>query len=313
MGSPMVRASDSLMLWGDAAQYSWRAEPGRGEVPPTERSRSTRSSVYALTLIASLLAGMPGQQIAAQEPPASAEVVTGATPTEADPKLPEEGRPLPRLDRFNIRAGNFNHWVGIHVIIPIAKGYNVFVPKLLQESINNGIQNLQRPRDIVNSALQLKPKRAARHLGSLILNSTLGIGGLFYVSDSLIDDTSPETFDETLGHWGVPPGPYMVLPFVVPPFSETTVRSLVGSAGDFVMGPLFWLNTVAGVLGGTEGLIVSSSLTVTGGLNNVAMLMPGPFADESEWKAFDELVRERTPYHDQKRLYLENRQYDVAD
>lgn len=210
------------------------------------------------------------------------------------------------LDRFNRGSDEFNDWMLQNVLVPVTKGYNFIVPKLAQRGIENVILNLQRPRDIVNSLLQLKFERAGRHLAHLILNTGWGFGGILYVSHRALDDDSPETFNETLGHWGVPPGPFLILPLVVPPFIDTSPRKLVGTGVDLVLNPLFWIP-------GTTGTIVSASTTAVGGLNTLASLMPGPFASEAEWAAFEELITERVPYPERRELFFENQRLDVED
>jgi hypothetical protein len=72
------------------------------------------------------------------------------------------------------------------------------------------------------------------------------------------------------------------------------------------MNPLFWVP-------GTTGTIISLGTATIGGLNTVALFMPEPLADESEWQAFEELSRERVPYEDARDLYFENQQLDLED
>lgn len=210
------------------------------------------------------------------------------------------------LDGFNRASGDFNHWMMQNAVTPVAKGYNFIIPKFLQARIEDVVLNLQRPRDIVNSLLQGKAERAGRHTAHLLLNTLFGFGGLFYVSHRALDDDSPETFNETLGVWGLPPGPYVQLPLVVPPFSAASPRTLTGAAVDVLMNPLFWIP-------GLTGTIVSGSTTVGGALNTLATLMPPPWGSDSEWQAFDELISERTPYPERKALFYENQMLDVED
>lgn len=232
-----------------------------------------------------------------------------ATPARADDESPA----LSGWDRFNAANSDFNYWMTLHVIKPLAKGYNVIVPKPLQTGIDNVLINLQRPRDIVNSLLQGRLRRAGRHTGSLLVNSTLGLGGLVYASEALFWDAPPETFNETLGVWGVPTGPYTVLPLVVPPFNSASPRSLFGAAVDAAMSPTFWVPFTTTEFGGYTAFGVSTGVLVGGGLNSVALLMPPPWASESEWQAFETLFRERTPYPERKQLFYDNQAFDVED
>jgi ABC-type transporter lipoprotein component MlaA len=98
----------------------------------------------------------------------------------------------------------------------------------------------------------------------------------------------------------------VVLPLVLPIFDGTSPRGLVGYAVDLVLNPFFWVP-------GTTGTIISLSIATTGGLNTVALFMPEPLADESEWEAFRELSTERVPYEEARDLYFENQQLDVED
>jgi ABC-type transporter lipoprotein component MlaA len=252
--------------------------------------------------------------------PAAGQEVEEAKPT---PGVDQEAKPTPevdqesqatrgRLDRFNMRTSGFNYWVSQHAVKPLAKGYNLIIPKFGQRGIENFLINLDRPRDIVNSLLQAKAARAGRHLGSLLLNTTLGVGGLFYVSDDFFVDAPPETFSETLGVWGVPTGPYIILPLVI--ITDTSPRGIVGNLADGTMHPLFWLGYAASAIGGGTMLAVGASVRTGGGLNTVATLMPSPwFGSESEWRAFEELFAERTPYLEKKQLYYDNLRLDVED
>ncbi len=207
------------------------------------------------------------------------------------------------LDGFNRANRRFNDWLLHRVVKPVARGYNVVVPKLAQDGIENFMLNLERPRDIANSLLQGKPVRAGRHLAALFFNTLWGFGGLVYVSDKVLDDDSPETFNETLGVYRIPPGAFLILPIL----GETSPRQLVGTAVDSVMNPTFWL------IGGTTGIIVSGSRQAVRGVNTVATLMPAPFASEENWEAFEDRISAVTPYPEAKQLYFENQRFDVKD
>ena len=223
----------------------------------------------------------------------------GCATTSGGPVEPDETK----LDQVNRASAGLNFWMLQKVVRPVALGWNVLVPEPLQDGIVNVVQNLDRPRDFLNSVLQGKPERAGRHLGTFLLNSTLGVGGLFYISDRFLEDTSPETTNETLGVWKIPAGPYLV----VPVYGETSPRAIVGAVGDTFMNPLTW------IFGGVEGLLIGGGRRAGGSINDVAVLMPAPWASKSEWQAFEEVFSQRTPYTDQKRLYFENQLLDVED
>jgi phospholipid-binding lipoprotein MlaA len=176
------------------------------------------------------------------------------------------------------------------------------MPKWGQQRIQNFFENLERPRDFVNSLLQGKGRRAGNHLAAFLVNSTAGVGGLFVLSDRFIAIEPPETTNETLGVYGVPPGPYLVLPF----YGESCPRCLLGSAGDAVLYPLFWIP-------GSTGLYVGLGARGLNAVNLVAKQMPSPFASDSEWEAYHERLHDRHDYREAKRLFFENQELDVAD
>ena len=97
------------------------------------------------------------------------------------------------LDGLNRGSREFNFWVFDHVLEPSARGYNYVVPKWGQQRIQNLFENLERPRDIVNSLLQGKGRRAGNHLAAFLVNTTAGLGGMFVLSDRFLDIEPPET------------------------------------------------------------------------------------------------------------------------
>jgi phospholipid-binding lipoprotein MlaA len=121
---------------------------------------------------------------------------------------------------------------------PLAHGYAIIVPLPVRTGVTNFFDNLQFPVRFVNSVLQGKIERSAQEAGKFVINSTAGIGGLIRVSDHVsgLTDVPAEDFGQTLGVWGIPAGPYVVVPVLGP----SDCRDLVGYAGDFAMSPLNW-------------------------------------------------------------------------
>jgi phospholipid-binding lipoprotein MlaA len=206
------------------------------------------------------------------------------------------------LDAVNRKTRSFNFWLLDHVVEPIARGYNFAMPKWGQERVRNLIENLGRPRDAVNSLLQGKPARAGRHAAALLIDSTVGVAGLFTPSERWIEPESPETTGETLGTWGIPAGSFVILPL----YGESCPRCLLGAVGDAVLNPLFWIP-------GAAGSAATGGRAALDGINALARQMPRPFADDSEWKAFEERLQKRHDYPEAKRLFFENLDLDVAD
>lgn len=123
------------------------------------------------------------------------------------------GDPLERMNRATYR---FNDSVDRAVLRPVATGYRDHVPELVQQGIDNILENLAFPTTIVNDLLQLKIKDTLVDLGRFAVNTTLGLGGLLDPASHFGIPKNDEDFGQTLGRWGVPPGPYLVVPFFGP-------------------------------------------------------------------------------------------------
>jgi phospholipid-binding lipoprotein MlaA len=100
---------------------------------------------------------------------------------------------------------------------------------LLRQGVHNFFQNLSEVTSTVNYALQLRFERGVRSLGRFVINSTLGIGGLLDAASKLRLSNEQTGFAATLSTWGLPPGPYLVIPLRGP----STLRDGVGFLGDY--------------------------------------------------------------------------------
>jgi phospholipid-binding lipoprotein MlaA len=138
-------------------------------------------------------------------------------------------------EAFNERMFTFNYRVDKYVMKPIAKAYNFVMPNELQKMVDRGFSNINFVPRFVNSMLQGKWSGAGRELARFLINSTVGIGGLWDMAKQEWGiEPSKEDFGQTLGVWGLGPGPFLVLPFMAP----TTVRDGIGLAVDGAMDPL---------------------------------------------------------------------------
>jgi phospholipid-binding lipoprotein MlaA len=126
------------------------------------------------------------------------------------------GTPGDPLERMNRATHRFNDAIDRNVLKPVATGYRNHVPRLVQLGIDNVLENLAFPTTIVNDLLQLKIKDTLIDLGRFTVNSTLGIGGLLDPATAFGIPRNDEDFGQTLGRWGVPSGPYLVLPLLGP-------------------------------------------------------------------------------------------------
>ena len=123
----------------------------------------------------------------------------------------------------------FNDHLDMYVIEPAAKGWNFVLPKRVQTSVSNFFANLRFPIDTVNNLLQGKVQHAATDVGRFVVNTTVGAAGFFDPATSLGLPPHVEDFGQTLGVWGVRPGPYLVLPILGP----STLRDGAGILVDY--------------------------------------------------------------------------------
>ena len=120
------------------------------------------------------------------------------------------------LEGFNRAVYTFNDKFDRYLLKPVAKGYRTITPTPVRKGISNFFSNLHDPAIMLNNLLQGKPRQAASDLGRVLVNSTIGIAGLFDVAARMGMEKHNEDFGQTLAVWGVGEGPYLVLPFFGP-------------------------------------------------------------------------------------------------
>ncbi len=145
------------------------------------------------------------------------------------------------LEPMNRALFEFNETVAIILVRKIGKAYEMLVPDYMRKGISTMAEHLTFPARFLNNLLQGKIWSALKEAGRFIVNAAFGIGGLFDMSTAIDFEAPPkEGLGQTLGHWGVGPGVYVVVPFVGP----SNVRDFVGYVGDMALDPLFWLRAV---------------------------------------------------------------------
>ena len=171
--------------------------------------------------------------------------VVSQASAQANPEASEEYDQDP-WEPFNEKMFSFNHGLDRNLLKPVATGYDTVLPDLVQTSIMNAIKNLGVVRRLVNNLLQLKFEGASRELLRFTVNSTFGIAGLFDVArDGSGIKESDEDTGQTLGFYGVGPGPYLVLPLL----PVMTVRDGFGALVDTAMNPLIFVAPAGATLG----------------------------------------------------------------
>lgn len=121
------------------------------------------------------------------------------------------------------------------IVGPLAMAYKHTLPEPTRDGLHNALSNLTEPVVFLNDLLQLKPGRAVKTLGRFIINSTFGLGGLFDIAKKKPFHLAHHNngFADTLGYYGVGPGPYLYLPLLGP----TTVRDVFGRVVDLAVLP----------------------------------------------------------------------------
>ncbi len=143
------------------------------------------------------------------------------------------------LSGYNRVMTSFNDGLYVYVLDPVLfKGYN-YIPEPARVSVNNFFENLYYPVSVVNNILQLKVKHTATETLRFVVNSTLGVLGLFDPARSWFGlEPYQEDFGQTLGHYGVGGGFHIVLPF----FGPTNLRDLSGDFIDFYVNPIYYVD-----------------------------------------------------------------------
>ena len=143
------------------------------------------------------------------------------------------GKPDPsdRFERFNRAVYKFNTAIDHAVLRPIARTYVRLTPRPVRTGISNVVTNLSYPVTLVNSFLQGRFNDGMTDTARLLVNSTIGIGGLFDPATGMGLDRHEQDFGLTLGHWGLQSGPYLMLPLLGP----STVRDGVGLVPDYLL------------------------------------------------------------------------------
>jgi len=142
------------------------------------------------------------------------------------------------LEPVNSAVFEFNYRLDKYVVKPAAKVYNFFIPPDVQQSFSNVFQNIRFVPRLFNNIFQAKFKGAGIELSRFLINSTLGVGGLFDPAKIMFElETPQEDLGQTLGTYGVGPGPFLMIPFLGP----FTLRDGIGFIGDSFLDPFNWL------------------------------------------------------------------------
>jgi phospholipid-binding lipoprotein MlaA len=198
-------------------------------------------------------------------------------------------QPYDPFEKVNRATFHFNELADRAVAKPVAKLYRKVTPRPVQTGVSNFLDNISYPVTIVNDLLQLKLKSFVRDIGRFALNSTAGIGGIFDLATANGLEKNDEDFGQTLGKWGLRPGPYIVIPLLGP----SDLRDGTGRIADIFMDPRHYI----------KNDWVSYGLWGLGVVDLRARLLDADKAFEGVYDRYGFI----------RNAYLQRRQYQVTD
>jgi len=181
-------------------------------------------------------------------PPALAEDLASQPVAEAS-DAPAAPGPSDPLEPMNRKIFAFNDFLSRFALEPLGRGWAWLVPEGIRDSIGRAYANLRTPIVMVNDLLQGKPRAAGVDLARFVMNSSVGLGGLMDPALSCGLEPNHEDFGQTFGVWGIPAGPYLVLPI----FGPSSPRDAVGKVADTAAFAAsyfipFWLSAASSAL-----------------------------------------------------------------
>ena len=199
------------------------------------------------------------------------------------------------FEPFNEKMFAFNIWMDERLVRPVARTYAAAVPEPARLSVRRFFDNIGVVPRFANSLFQLKIDGAAREAGRFAINTTIGGLGFFDVAESKFGlRKSEEDFGQTLGTYGIGPGPYLVLPF----FGPSTLRDAVGQVADGAMNPTQY------VLPNTETAAIGSGTTLVNVVNERSLNLE--FFESVDRFSLD-------LYSAVQDFYLQNRERQIAE
>jgi phospholipid-binding lipoprotein MlaA len=146
-----------------------------------------------------------------------------------------DAHPRDPLEPFNRAVFQFNDALDQAMLKPVAQGYEAALPSPVRTGVNNFFGNWRDLWSALNAALQLRPQPAAENLMRFSVNTFLGLGGVLDIASEMGIPRTRLDFGHTLGRWGVPAGPYLVLPVLGPSTLRDAAALPVDRQGDAVV------------------------------------------------------------------------------
>ncbi len=223
-------------------------------------------------------------------------------PPESDPlAVAEYESANDPFEPVNRTIFGFNTFIDKTFVRPASQVYTAVTPNFMERGVTNFLHNLAEPWTATNQVLQGKPLEAGDTLGRFLINSTVGILGLWDPAKHLGFIRTEEDLGQTLAVWGVGEGPYIMLPF----FGPSSLRDTVGFGGDIVLDPM---GMAIHQLNLENDFLLGFDLTtyITRGLDAID-------TRARYFSIIDELYEAQDPYVMARSAWRQNRNYDIAD
>jgi phospholipid-binding lipoprotein MlaA len=260
--------------------------------------RSPRVWLTCLLLVGAIAIPMTGAETIEEDSSETGGVESSEQHQYFDDEFDDEfesgssgGQVFDPLRRYNLFMFRINDWMYVWIIRPVAKGYACLLPERVRVPIGRALRNLRAPVSAVNAVLQFEFKKAGTELGRFLINSTIGILGLFdSAAKHLKWYPANEDFGLTLGHYGIGSGFPLVLPFLEP----SNLRDSIALIPNLLLNPFSYIRNV----------IFSISVGVADVFNTVSL----------EYEMIDNLRREALdPYSFFRDAHQQNRDKRIQE
>ncbi len=210
--------------------------------------------------------------------------LSGCATTKGPSGSQEASNKADPYENFNRKVFGFNNNVDTYVAKPISNTYKAVTPDFMQTGVSNFFNNLKNINVILNDVFQAKFEQSGRDTRRFLMNSTLGMAGLFDVAKTVGLEQNDEDFEQTLAVWGVPQGTYFVLPF----WGPVTTRGIPGGVFDAAANPSTYLGVGLPIASVQMLSLVNTRASAEGALKFIdeAALDPYVFTRESflQWR-----------------------------
>lgn len=202
------------------------------------------------------------------------------------------------LETINRGIFAFNKQVDRFILKPVAEGYKWLVPSWGRARVGNFLNNLESPINMGNALLQFDFYQAQATFWRFFINTSLGLGGTFDQATSLGLEHRQEDFGQTLAVWGIPSGPYIVLPFIGP----SNLRDTIGRIADTFMDPVSYA--------GDDEIYIPVTRRVVEIVHNRAVILP--ITNNIDATSLDPYATYRSAYHQRRQDLIHNGMVPLA-